>query len=380
MRAGFFLCTTLLATCALWAQTTPDFTGVYLLDPAERPQTETKPRKGRAPRSDPRLLAVQQIEETLVAGSSLILVIRQSEGSLYATWRQNGATSMSRFDLNGQTTENRTPWGLVTRDRAKFRKQKLIIESVAEGSYLDGPTMQGIGLTVAPRVNGVRFKETWELKPNQHTLVIESLYSLASYSRQPSSEAALAKADAASLMKRCSSLKWPPLQEDDLKYGGGVTLGITAYRQLARCVSFEANLLGECLGGLERTVKSGVAEFRKNGSVESEYPDSVVLEIQPRVWYWPADGLWWVPRQAGAAKLPDEYLDLRFRIAWAGLVSRDLGEVNSELITEPWPELRPPQRFYRLKIPSNGIPLTDTLEIQIFSSDGESVGCISGHI
>jgi hypothetical protein len=75
-----------------------------------------------------------------------------------------------------------------------------------------------------------------------------------------------------------------------------------------------------------------------------------------------------------------ELLGLRFRVRWTGSSTHDLGEVEPELLTEPWPELRPPERFHRMQIPSKGVPLSDSLEIRILTKAGNQIGCISGHI
>lgn len=57
-----------------------------------------------------------------------------------------------------------------------------------------------------------------------------------------------------------------------------------------------------------------------------------------------------------------------------------MSSFSFELVAEPWQEIRPPYRFYRLQIPAQGVPLTDDLEVYIFMQDGIQIGCINGHI
>ena len=67
-------------------------------------------------------------------------------------------------------------------------------------------------------------------------------------------------------------------------------------------------------------------------------------------------------------------------VRWMGKRERDLGEVQAEFLSEPWRELSPPQRFYRMHIPAEDIPLTDDLEVLIFSKSGEQLACVKGHL
>jgi hypothetical protein len=118
----------------------------------------------------------------------------------------------------------------------------------------------------------------------------------------------------------------------------------------------------------------GKNEFLKAGRTVSSYPDAVTLEIKP---------LFFDSNQTVSScfvAVPQEFLDLRFEVEWSGKVSRDLGEVTSELLREPWTELRPAEALYTLQIPAEGIPLDDSLEVRIFKKDGTQIGCIAGHL
>ena len=82
----------------------------------------------------------------------------------------------------------------------------------------------------------------------------------------------------------------------------------------------------------------------------------------------------------GDEPLPEWLQTLRVRIKWVGSEFRDLGEVPSNLEQQPQPGLRTPVTRYRLEIPAQDVPITDSLEVQILSASGNQLGCISGHI
>ena len=67
-------------------------------------------------------------------------------------------------------------------------------------------------------------------------------------------------------------------------------------------------------------------------------------------------------------------------VRWLGAEPRDIGEVPSESLREPWREKNVPSDFYRMQIPAKDIPLTDELEVLIFSKDGEQLACLKGHL
>src|SRR5208282_6027923 len=88
----------------------------------------------------------------------------------------------------------------------------------------------------------------------------------------------------------------------------------------------------------------------------------------------------WDPLGTTNAPPPAELFSLRFQVRWTGSSTRELGELPSELLSEPWPEQREPEHFYRIEIPAKGVPLEDSLEIRILTRTGEQIGCIRGNI
>jgi hypothetical protein len=67
-------------------------------------------------------------------------------------------------------------------------------------------------------------------------------------------------------------------------------------------------------------------------------------------------------------------------VRWLGAEQKDLGEVESDFRYEPWRESLTPMVFYRMRIPAQDIPLTNDLEVVIFSKTGEQLACIKGHL
>ncbi|MGE5326093.1 MAG: hypothetical protein ACM3NO_03570 [Deltaproteobacteria bacterium] len=293
------------------------------------------------------------------------------------TTLQNGATFTSRYRLDGSKTKNLDADRVETEDRARFRKTKLEIESVVvarSGEPSNAP-------------NRTRITQTWELSPDGRTLTISNSSILQGragkeiYSRRAGMNDATAESNAASETNRCNAYSADDISPQKPDYSKGVFLGETGFRQFGKTTSFDAGLAGDFLKGLVRRESPSGYRFQRNGKPVEVFPDLVLVELEPNV-VDPASrevGTF-VPLPTGASAVPDELLRLRFDLKWTGSQMRDLGEVSGELMTEPWPELRPPRRWYKLEVPSKNIPLTDTLEIRILSSDGRQVGCISGHI
>jgi hypothetical protein len=181
-------------------------------------------------------------------------------------------------------------------------------------------------------------------------------------------------------MNKCACLRLPFPADARTKDWDEAELGFTAYRQLDACFLFDAGLWGGFFKGLERSDTAKGPQFRKSGQVVSGFPDDVVLEVVTKVGDCAPGSLSILSLITSVSPLPPELLGLRFRVKWTGSSIRDLGEVQAEPRTEPWPELRKPERFYRIEIPSKGVLLTDNLEIRILTKAGNQIGCISGHM
>ena len=340
----------ILCSSVSFGQTRPDFSGVFF-------RTGVFEGKGK-----------RQQKSQLQVSSPLVLVITQTNGCLYVSARQNWAISSSSYQLSGTGSKKEDYGGCRKADRAKFKHETLLTESPVP--WRAHPPF---GATVGPHPN-----QSWVISPDLQTLTIRyrimfGEYQEETYSRMPSLEAAMDRAELESEMNRCNAV--PPFLSEPAspKYEEGVLLGVTGFQQLRRFVLFDAGMIGPFFHGLVRVDKPGGPEFRRDGELIQSYSDSLVLEIEPRI-----SGEFELMGKGPG--VPPELLNLRFHLKWAGAETRDLGEVGSELLTEPWAEMRAPRRWYRLEVPAQNVPLTDNLEVRILSSAGKQIGCISGHI
>jgi hypothetical protein len=167
----------------------------------------------------------------------------------------------------------------------------------------------------------------------------------------------------------------PKKQKDEPIYKEGTLLGMASYQQVTRCFVYDAVLSGDFFKNLEGPVKGGSA-FRKEGRDVAEFDGELTLEVEPHGSRCSATSNW----ESIDPQPPDAAHDLRFMVRWMGSSQRDLGEVQAELLHEPWRETNAPQDFYRMRIPAAGVPLVNTLEVLIFSKHGEELACIRGHI
>jgi len=358
MRTQVFFLILLLCPDPAFAQSVPDFSGVFLRDHVEDRGVATVITEAQNP---------------------LVLDIKQTAQTLRITEMQHGVQATDTYDLRGKPTINVSPDGMRSKDRVKFKQGKLVLKSEWMG----------------PRypVTGPMTEQTWELSPDLETLTIQpkiehlgrlprDFRRIAILTRQPSLQAALERAQAASGMNRCNDAISPFTRRAPPITDRGVVLGYTAFEELVWEVEFDAALRGDFFKDLKRTDDPGGVEFRKSGQLIQTYAGFLTLEISPAVRPHPRYLFSTMQKVMGWGdpRLPDWLLTLRFHIKWAGSEFRDLGEVPSELKQEPWPELRVPQRWYRMEIPAQNVPLTDSLEIHILSAAGKQLGCISGHI
>ena len=358
MHLRIFVYGSFLVSTLAFAQTSPDFSGVYLSSPVKR----QPPIPG----------AVEPV----------VLEVKQSADSFDVTTAQNGVSAATHYRFGAVPSRGVNGRRVPQLAGVRLKDEKLLIEYQVE--------RPSSVLEPGPR----KVKETWELSQDRQTLTVTRKYEFASspsdhftevatYSRQISLNAALAVADAASNMSKCNSFMPPSTQEKNVKYDVGARLGTTSFRQLDRYVLFSADLSGQLFDGLERIRQADGFEFLKNRQVVSKYSDFVILEIEPQVFHlspWVERVLLGTISQLPNTVLPDEFLNLRFKLKWIGSAVRELGEVEAELLTEPWTELRPPSKFYRLQVAAKDVPLTDNLEIRILTAGGKQIGCISGHI
>jgi len=365
-RIGLLILTSF--SVVLMAQNRPDFSGVFL-------RTTVESKKNHIDTPLP-----------------IILEIKQNGKRLEVIAYQHDRTITNNYSLGGKST-NRTPTGFPVERRAQVKGNLLVTKSTVKFS---GRKQQFI------------LSEKWHLSQDSQQLTIQqrSEYTNAVtsgvpvqqteyYARQQSLEAALRALSVAPPFK-CPDLAVPGARNEGKQtYEDSAAIGAVPYHEGMRSVFLSADVSGPFLKGLKSVRHDGATEFARNGVAVLNYPDSVTLEIQPRSLLcktkWDSNwdplplGIWaaWIPLWPMPSKAPPldpDLSELRFQIRWVGSVEKDLGEVPSELITEMWPEFGTPTTFYRLNISGQQIPLTDSLEIQILSKDGQPLANIAGHI
>jgi hypothetical protein len=337
----------LVAHCAL-AQAAPlDFSGVFLRTTLIG---EQKHREIAPPR---------------------ILEVKQATGEITIAVNQGRETAEVHLALDGKKSN-----GVQARLNGKSLVLKKVLSPKQPGNILG---------TFTPTI----VEEKWQLSPDSQQLTVARKFETPSvrswtesetYVRQPSMAVARAKAE--STASACNQLSDfftaanAKVKVKKWRYQEGTFLGDTELQSLTRCALYTADLSGKFFKDLEQSAGSNQADFRKSGKIVSTFADDVVLEVEPTTDICSQVGIWAQPR----TEATDEVRDLRFMVRWMGPEVQDLGEVKSEFLNEPWAELQRPRVFYRMQIPAKGIPLSDDLEVLIFSKGGEQLGCVKGHI
>jgi hypothetical protein len=327
----------LLVTSSL-AQTKPDFSGVFL-----RTQIATD-------------------KDHLHAAVPRILEITQTVDEVTVTAIQNGETVLARYSLSGKNSE---------KFQARLKGGSLVIKGTSQRQMLG----DGIGMPPIP------LEKQWTLSPDLQQLTIRTIGNLAvaeseMYTRQPSLEAAQSAARRTSRTSCNAAVPLSTLSKMR-RLDRGAQVGVTGFEQITRCVLYKAVVSGDFFKGLERVESSGSVQFRKKDRSISTYAGDVVLEVEPDMRICPGEmGNW---AQTGP-EVPGTVEQLRFVVRWLGTDQRDLGEVPSEVLTEPMRETDPAEVSYRMRIPAGDVPLTDDLEVAIFAKTGEQLACIKGHI
>ncbi|MFZ0860601.1 MAG: hypothetical protein WCA27_12060 [Candidatus Sulfotelmatobacter sp.] len=307
--------------------------------------------------------------------SPRILDIKQTAEEVVVTATQNGETAIAHY-LLGKKLEA---------VQARLKGENLVLKGTVKREWPGLGIGLGLGL---PLTTVEKIEEKWELSPDSQQLVIRTKENIGAgesafdirYIREPSLEAAQVAADLAAKKDCESTLPISALRsqkERTRKYDQGAKLGMARLERITRCVSYGAILSGDFFKNLERTEKSGQAKFHKNGQTVIAYAGEVVLEIGlHHSFCWAEIGDW----VATGPPSPEAAQDLRFKVRWLGEQQKDLGEVQSEFLVEPWREQMEPDAFYRMQIPAQDIPLTADLEVQILSKSGEQLACVKQHI
>jgi len=331
----------LLAVCSL-AQGKPDFSGVFL---------RTQMEAGKHPTPIvPRILQVQQTADGIVA-----------------TAIQNGETAVVHYQFDNKK---------IDAIQARLTADKLVVSATVKGKS----TL--VGFSTLPGISE-HIETTWEMAHDKQQLIIRTKSDLGgsyseAFTREPSldaARAALAKANKISCDNPVS--EWIRKTQRAGKYADGAFMGSASFDQITRCVGYEAGIFGDFFKNLKPKTKSNPRRFEKAGQLLSAYTGQLILEVQLFQTQSCADSALWTSTGNLA---PDPIRDLRFMVRWMGSDTWDLDEVHADFIQEPWTKTGAVQQFYRMRIPAEGIPLTDALEVAIFSRTGEELACVKGHI
>jgi hypothetical protein len=318
----------LLLVGPLPAETRVDFSGVFL-------RTATTVGKKRLESEPPRILVISQTPVEIVVKAI-----------------QNGETAVAHYPLEAKKSD---------KVQAKLKGRSLVLT-----------------FNLAELETSV--SEKWLLSPDGQQLTIQGEQGPDNqsdiYLRKPTLEEAQASVNLA--VKSACKRPFPfpqKTKKNESTYQEGTLLGMASYQQVTHCVLYDAVLSGDFFKNLEGPVTAGAA-FRKNGRAVTEFDGDLTLEVEPHGSSCSATSDW----VSVEPRPPDAVRDLRFMVRWMGSAPRDLGEVQAELRHEPWRETNASQDFYRIRIPAEGVPLADSLEVLIFSRHGEELACIRGHI
>jgi hypothetical protein len=335
-----------LVSASTLAQTAPDFSGIFV---------RTELIDGHKHR---------------VVAPPRILEVRQALGEITITVTQNRETAEVHASLDGKKSNH--IW-----------------------AYLKGDVLVLKNSTMQPGqtpdiLTPVTMEEKWMLSSESRQLTVQRKYVVAqllpdwteteTYARQSSMEAARSIADSAA--NRCNQLS-DFLSDAESRgkvkkkeYNEGVWLGDTELQRLTRCVLYTADLPDKFFKDLKRSGPSSQIEFSKSGEPVFALTEDVVLEIEPIANICSMVGVW----SQKKTESMEEVHDLRFMVRWMGKEVKDPGEVASVFRYEHWMELEPSRAFYRIRISAKDVPLSDELELTIFTKSGEELGCIRGHM
>lgn len=343
------LITVLLLASSSLAQAKVDFSGIFL-------RTQNSFR-GHSEPAAPRILEITQAADDVVVAAT-----------------QNGETAVVHYRLNQKSEAV----------QAHLKGDELVLKGTVKRQWPEF----GLGMGLFWPGVAANVEEKWTLSADSQQLVIRTKENIGGirsdldthYAREPSLEAARAAADLAA-KKNCETTA--PIatlrsqKETTRKYDQGVNLGFAHFVEITRCVVYDGVLSGDFFKNLERTRVSGQAQFQKSGVPVTAYSDDLVLEIGLHPWVCAAELGNWTPT---GPPPPEAAKGLRFRVRWMGAEQKDVGEVESEFRLEPWREQSAPEAFYRMRIPAQDVPLTDDLEVLIFSKSGEQLACVRGQI
>jgi hypothetical protein len=358
MRVG--LVVLLLAGVSL-AQTAPDFSGVFL-------RTETRSKKYPSKPATPRVLDIKQTANEIVVSATQN---RETAVIHYSLVEKKKDAPQARLKGRNLIISATYVWRVPLSGPESIADQKLA------GYGLSGST---VAVLSVPRTE----KQIWELSGDGQELTIRHKTNGSDpvtevYRRESSIDSAIAAASGTT-RRDCTSIVRSRERKEATnpirKYENGVPLGIAFTGGVTRCASYDAVLSGNVFTDLKRITDTAGAHFSRADQPIRMYDGDVVLEVSAHPYACAQPGTW-VP--AGTPP-PDMSLRLRFSLRWMGEVEKDLGELKSEFLYQPWRESADPEAFYRMHIPAKDIPLVDELEITISAETGDQLACIKGHI
>jgi len=213
-------------------------------------------------------------------------------------------------------------------------------------------------------------------------MVRPDFFEIETYTRETTLQAALEKATKLSRPNTCvTTSRYPDKHARDISRG--VPLGGTVFKQLGWTASFDAHLRGDFFGNLKLVPTRDGVEFRNNRDLVSSFSGSLELIVFPAIRKEPngvespTSPLWGM---MGGWRFTEALKGLRFHIVWVGSETRDLGEIPAELKSELVSKKAPPENWYQMEVPANGVPIADSMEIHILSPAGNQLGCISRHL
>ena len=332
----------ILLAASSFAQNNPDFSGIFL-------RTESRFRN-QSEAAIPRIIEIKQTTEDVLV-----------------TATQNLETATARYSFVSKNKK---------KAEARLQGRNLVVKTTAV-TY--GPVLALFsGNWLITQV----VEEKWELSADAQQLMIHRKIGGDSghveiYTREPSRDAALTAATAAGSKSGGNPLfRLNNRTLETQTYKQGYELGMVLVQRITRCVTYDAVLSGDFFKGLQPIKEEMGSHFMRAGQMTNASDGDLVLEVEPH----PYDCLGEAETWTQTVPPPESSLGLRFMVRWLGSEQRDLGEVQSELRYEPLREWSNPVAFYRMHIPARDIPLTDDLEITIFSKTGEQLASWKGHL
>jgi hypothetical protein len=139
--------------------------------------------------------------------------------------------------------------------------------------------------------------------------------------------------------------------------------------------AFAVSLESKFFEGLQRTKTDGRAEFQKDKRDVSAYPDSFIVAVEKNPVI-VSTGSGTIIAPGGPDRPVKQKKPRKVMLRWlseSGIVIREI-TADLEEMRQPWPEMNPPEIWYRAKIDGAAEPLSSELEIVLIGESGEHLG------